>query len=114
MNELARLQTHERRGVTVAVLTGEIDISNAADLEQRLAPAGTEGRLVVDLTTVTFLDSAGVRLLDHLAARCGNGATFRVVAPSAGPVPFTLRICGFRAELVTDDVAAAVADLCPG
>jgi len=112
MTPLARLETHEQDGVLVAVLTGEIDLSNAVALEERIAAAGDEAvPLVVDLTAVTFLDSAGVRLLDHLVAARQPRPAIRVVAPPGGRVEFTLRLCGFRAELVTPDPESGVTDL---
>jgi anti-sigma B factor antagonist len=112
MTELARLETQERDGVLVAGLTGEIDLSNATALEERIvAAAGAEVPLVVDLTAVTFLDSAGVRLLDHLVAARQPAPAIRVVAPAGGRVAFTLRLCGFRTELVAPDLDSGVTDL---
>jgi anti-sigma B factor antagonist len=112
MTELARLETHEQDGVLVAVLSGEVDLSNAAALEDRIAAAAGEGvPLVVDLTAVTFLDSAGVRLLDHLVAARQPGTAIRTVAPPGSRVAFTLRLCGFRDELVAPDLASGVTDL---
>jgi anti-sigma B factor antagonist len=112
MTELARLETHQQDGVLVAVLTGEVDLSNAAGLEERITTAaGDDLPLVVDLTGVTFLDSAGVRLLDHLVAARQPGLAFRVVAPPGGRVAFTLRLCGFRDELVAPSLEAGVTDL---
>jgi anti-anti-sigma factor len=112
MTELARLEVHQRDGVLVAVLTGELDLSNAAALEERIAAAANvEVPLVVDLTAVTFLDSAGVRLLDHLVAARQPGLAIRVVAPPGGRVVFTLRLCGFRPELVAPDLESGVTDL---
>ena len=112
MSELALLDIHQREGVLVAVLTGEIDLSNAARLEERITAAADEGvPLVVDLTAVTFLDSAGVRLLDHLVAARQPGLAIRVVAPPGGRVLFTLRLCGFRTELVAPDLESGVAEL---
>jgi anti-sigma B factor antagonist len=111
MTELARLETREQDGVLVAVLTGEVDLSNAVSLEERIAAAAGEGALVVDLTAVTFIDSAGVRLLDHLVAAGQPGLAIRVVAPPGSRVLFTLRLCGFRTELVAPDAEGGVTDL---
>jgi anti-anti-sigma factor len=51
-----------------AHLFGEIDISNAAVLQCELAAAGVR---VVDLTHLSFVDSAGVAMFVELVARCG-------------------------------------------
>ncbi|MDQ1600181.1 MAG: anti-sigma factor antagonist [Actinomycetota bacterium] len=111
MTELARLETREQDGVLVAVLTGEVDLSNAVSLEERIAAAAGDVPLVVDLTAVTFIDSAGVRLLDHLVAARQPGLPIRVVAPPGSRVLFTLRLCGFRTELVAPDLEGGVTDL---
>lgn len=45
-------------------VTGEIDLSNADEFRERLAAAvAPEGRLLVDLTRVDYLDSAGLAAL---------------------------------------------------
>ena len=52
--------------VTLAV-TGDIDMSSADRFRRALDDAPTGNRLVVDLTGVGYLDSAGVKVLyDHL------------------------------------------------
>ena len=62
----------DRRPDGRAVLTavGEIDMSNASQLRDALAQAG-DGPLVIDLTLVEYLDSAGLTVLfghaDHIA-----------------------------------------------
>ena len=54
----------DRRPDGRAVLTavGEIDMSNAGQLRDALAQAG-DGPLVIDLTAVEYLDSAGLTAL---------------------------------------------------
>lgn len=73
-----------RDGDTVRVrVSGEIDLSNAAALESDILVAADRGStLVVDLTDVRYIDSAGLALLDRLArARVAAGHDLRVVAP---------------------------------
>lgn len=58
--------TEQDRTVTLAAV-GEIDMTSAPALRRALDQAPAEGRLVVDLSAVRFLDSAGVKVLyDHL------------------------------------------------
>ncbi|MGZ4597303.1 MAG: STAS domain-containing protein [Actinomycetes bacterium] len=112
MSDLARLELHAHGAVLHATLTGEIDMSNAAALERRIVDAATGlGAILLDLTSVTFIDSAGVRLLDHLVAPREPNARVRVVIGPSGPVPFTLRLCGFRDDLLADSVESALAEL---
>lgn len=69
---------------TVAVLRGELDMSNAGEVDQRLRshlPADG-GSLVVDLDEVTYLDSSGLRLLADLAQEPDLEVV--VVAPAGG------------------------------
>lgn len=49
-------------------LSGEIDLSTIAEVEQRLAPVleGGLALVVIDLRAVGFLDSSGLRLLLRL------------------------------------------------
>ena len=66
-DSLARLQLDWAGPDSVEVtVRGEIDLSNADDLERELASALTPARTVtIDLREVTYIDSSGVRLLHH-------------------------------------------------
>lgn len=68
---LASVRVEQRDGVSVIIVTGEVDIVNAAEIGGQLfgaAPNSAAG-LVVDLSGVTYLDSRGVHLLFELANR---------------------------------------------
>jgi anti-anti-sigma factor len=68
---LADIVLDEREGVPVAGIRGEVDVSNAGDLGNRLhafVPNSALG-LVLDLTETTYFDSSGVRLLFDLGER---------------------------------------------
>lgn len=55
-------------GTPRVVATGEIDLSNVAELVEALntVSAGTRRPITVDLSTVKYLDSAGINaLFDH-------------------------------------------------
>lgn len=67
---------HER-GVVIAAVTGDIDISTVSRLRESLFKLADTGRtLIVDLNRVTFIDSAGLGALvgtyRHAAARGGS------------------------------------------
>jgi anti-sigma B factor antagonist len=59
------LSTHQRPdGIPVVTAVGEIDMSNAGTFRDALTrAAAADGRLVVDLTGVEYLDSAGLTVL---------------------------------------------------
>lgn len=67
----ASVRVEVRDGAPVVIVTGEIDIVNAAEVGGQLfnaAPNSAPG-LVVDLSGVSYLDSRGVHLLFELANR---------------------------------------------
>jgi anti-sigma B factor antagonist len=50
-------------GTAVVTAVGEIDMSNADKFQDALSQAAAGGPVVVDLTRVEYLDSAGVHVL---------------------------------------------------
>jgi anti-anti-sigma factor len=86
-------------------LSGEIDLSNADDLQPQI-----EGRVgdcrdvVVDLAAVGFIDSRGLRLLNRLAATlAANGGTFELVAPPGSVARDVLDITRMSDEIPVRD-----------
>jgi anti-anti-sigma factor len=69
MSDLASFRADEGEDVVVGELSGEVDLSNAADLERSIAesvPNSARG-LVLDLSALTYVDSSGIRLLLSLS-----------------------------------------------
>ncbi|MFC4531800.1 STAS domain-containing protein [Sphaerisporangium dianthi] len=56
-------------GTPVIAVTGEIDMSNAGDLDDALTRSTGHGLLLVDLSAVDYLDSAGLTVLFSHAPR---------------------------------------------
>ncbi len=113
MTPLHRLTLTHRDDVLEVGVSGEIDMSNAAELESAVLAAvtATSAAMLVDLTGLHFLDSAGVRFLDHVAAAQQPQRPLLVVAVPTGRVRATLRLCGFPDELLRADVDVARAEL---
>lgn len=90
-------------------LVGEIDLVNAPGIGREIAARTRAAQAVlVDLTAVSFLDSAGVRLLDTLIGDLDDRHTpVRLVVSETGAVRMTLRLCAFREDLVDDDLQTA-------
>ena len=71
---------------------GELDLATAPQLSAAVAEHHDAGLLVLDLTAVTFIDSAGVRVLIQADRACPLGLVPRGAgrrrpgAPTAGPV----------------------------
>jgi anti-anti-sigma factor len=81
---LARLVVERVAGRTVAHLGGEVDASNAADLGARLLGTleNAGSGLVVDLSDLAYLDSAGIRMVGELARR-SHGAVRLLLPPES-------------------------------
>ena len=92
--ELLRRPTDDPALVLVDV-TGELDLTNAHELEERLEtlsePNGA--RLVLDLNRVVFVDSAALHVLFRIARRLGPERFVLALEPSAA-VARTLAIAG--------------------
>ena len=61
-------------GAQVVVVSGELDSSNAALLQQRVAslPPHPAQRLIFDLTGLRFMDSAGIAVLIGATTRASS------------------------------------------
>ena len=97
MTQLAQLHVDDARGVTVATVDGEIDLSNATELEMAIshAVANEAVGLVIDLGRVDYLDSSGVTLLFNLARRVARRQQrFAVVVPAEAHVAEILSLSG--------------------
>lgn len=111
MNEQARITFEEEDAVLVVRISGEIDISNASELERAIAEAvpNTVLGMVVDLSGVRYLDSAGVRMLADLAERLGwRQQLLRIAAPDGSRVRAVLSMAGAE-DLAPLDPTADVA-----
>ena len=97
-------------------LPGEIDLTNADALRERLLSALNQAAaaLIVDMTATTFVDSAGITALVRASRRAAaTGATIRLAA-SAVPVLRVLTLVGIdRLIDIYPGVDAALASL-PG
>ena len=80
----------------IASLAGELDLTNARELEERIRAAAPSGRrLVVDLNRVVFIDSAALHVLFKLARERHPEELALVLDPGA-PVARILEIVGMK------------------
>ena len=93
-------------------VTGDLDVVTVPEVLDLVPTLVADARtLLVDLRSVSFLDSSGVRLLHRLARTCAEaGKGLRVVAPPGSRARQVLDIVGMTL-LVEDDVDAARAAL---
>jgi anti-anti-sigma factor len=118
LSDLARVVLATEDGVAVAHISGEIDLSNAdevllqAALEIVVQRNGGQ-ELVLDLTGVSYIDSAGIRALLELSERLAALAKgMRVVVPEGAPIERVLELAGAEQMLaLTRTVDSAVREL---
>ncbi len=84
--DLLRVTLRREGDVVVARLEGEIDLATAPDVQRRLEPVLDEhDGLRLDLGGLTFMDSAGLHLIEALAARArARGHAFDVRGATGG------------------------------
>ncbi len=72
-------------GGSLVTAAGELDLATVPDLEDTLERADPAGRLVLDLSGLTFLDSSALRLLIATIRRVDEaGGSISLVAPEPG------------------------------
>lgn len=97
MSDLARVEGEQQGTICLVRVHGEIDLSNAHEVSSEIGFAmGQEARrLVVDLSDITYLDSAGVALLLRLAERLrSRRRELQLVVPRGSPVRRVLDFTG--------------------
>jgi anti-sigma B factor antagonist len=88
------------RTAPVVTVDGEIDLATAGQFDQALqAAAGNALRVTVDLTGVTYLDSAAIRVLFEHAAR----VRLVLVRPADGIVTPLVTLCGLDRVVTVRD-----------
>ncbi|WP_082969532.1 STAS domain-containing protein [Mycobacterium kyorinense] len=102
-----------RNGVTVVSIGGEIDLSTAAAFEAAIAGALAEDPtvLVIELSAVQFLASAGLRILVATQEKVSKSAQVAVVSNNAAtnrPIQLTGLDKVFSMYPTLDDALTAV------
>jgi anti-anti-sigma factor len=116
MTDLASFAVIEVDEVVVGTLSGEIDLSNAKELESEIEDAvpNTARGMVLDLSKLTYLDSSGIRLLLSLAGRLRwRGQDLVLAAPPESRCRRVLSLAGIDSTVMleaTVDAARARLD----
>jgi anti-anti-sigma factor len=107
MRQMEPLEVREDPEARLRILrlTGDVDLGTAAGIAAAVAAIDGRTRLAIDLSEVTFIDSAGLRAL--LRARYRFGRRLWLVAPSA-PVRRLLRLTDMTARFAVVDRLADV------
>lgn len=102
MSTLVRIHEEWHDDVPVARLEGEIDASNVEEIGDRLRTLLTNRSvaLVVDLTDITYLDSAGINLLFALGAEMqGRQQRLGLVVAAPSPIARMVSLTGLDRSL---------------
>lgn len=104
------VQRFEEDGRLRIALTGELDLYTAATLDDALVEAEGEGwlLLVIDLTALEFMDSAGLRLIVRTHARAREWGRHMVVVNGSDMVARVFSATSLDREL---DIIASLAAL---
>ena len=91
---------HEK--VLVARLVGEVDMSNAEEIGSAVLEATPNDAIgvILDLTAVEYLDSAGIYVVFGMRSRLrARAQTLRLAIPEGSPVDDALRLAGVQSHV---------------
>jgi anti-anti-sigma factor len=93
----ARVQTRTEDGSIHIAVSGEIDLANAAAVEDEIQEAVSHkpGAVSIDLTDLTYLDSTGIRILFTLASRL-KPIVLELIVPLDSPTRRLIEVSGFE------------------
>ena len=112
--KLADLQFSDRGRVVIAQVIGEVDLSNADMVEAAIVEATPNHALalILDVTGLGYLDSAGIHLVYKLREKLrARGQALRLVIPPESPANDALRLAGVPRNVETaETLEAALAE----
>ena len=115
--KLADLQFSDRGRVVIAQVIGEVDLSNADMVEAAIVEATPNHALalILDVTGLGYLDSAGIHLVYKLREKLrARGQALRLVIPPESPANDALWCAGVPRNVETaDTLEAALAEFSP-
>lgn len=95
----AKVESSADNGAMHIRLSGEIDLANAAAVEDEIRAAipPRPSAVSVDLTDLTYLDSSGMRVLYGLASRLrALRIVLELIAPFDSPTRRLIELSGFE------------------
>jgi anti-anti-sigma factor len=96
-----RIDEHRHRGTIRLALSGELDITGGQALEAQLDALRRtyRGRLVIDLSEVTFVSSTGIAVLVHADRHAQHGGWLLELRHGPPDVRRVFEICGLADRL---------------
>jgi anti-anti-sigma factor len=111
-SELASVVVERTDRLVVATASGEIDLSNAAVVRQRIAQFVTpeDWAVVLDLSELTFIDSAGLHVVYELAELLEERRQrLFLCVPPGGSIARTVELFGLHTVSIHPDRDRAIA-----
>jgi anti-sigma B factor antagonist len=111
-SDLADVALERTDGMIVARVVGEIDMSNAVWVRERIAGFVTpkDWAVVLDLSELTFIDSAGLYALSVLAELLEERRQrLFLCVPPRGSIARTVELVGLHSMSIHADLDSAVA-----
>lgn len=94
---LADVRFEREDGIVIAVLTGEVDMSNATSVRLLISESVTpdDDALVIDLSELSFMDSAGLHSVVELGTVLGERRQHLLLCvPPGSPIERAIEIIG--------------------
>ncbi len=107
------VQTRHSDSITILEVSGEIDGSTAPTLQEKvMAATGPGCRLLLDMSKVDFMSSAGLRVMLVIYRQISSGSGQCVIYGLSEPLRDTMAATGFlKFFTVTDDLNAGLQTL---
>jgi anti-sigma B factor antagonist len=109
---MAEVRFEREDGTVVAVVTGEVDLSNATSVRQQIAESVTpaDEAVIVDMSELSFMDSAGLHgVIELSTVLAERRQRFLLCVPLGSPIARAIEIVGLpQAVSVHTDRAAAM------
>jgi anti-anti-sigma factor len=109
---MADVQIEREDGTVVAIITGEVDMSNATSVRQQVAGSVTPGddAVIVDMSELSFMDSAGLHgVIELSTVLAERRQRLLLCVPHDSPIARAIEIIGLpQAVSVHADRAAAM------
>lgn len=94
---LADVRFEREDGIVIAVLTGEVDMSNATSVRQQIAESVTpdDDAVIIELSELSFMDSAGLHSIVELSSvLVERRQQLLVCVPHGSPMERAIQIIG--------------------
>ena len=99
---MADVRFEREGGIVIAVLTGEVDMSNATSVRQRIGESVTpdDDAVVVDMSELAFMDSAGLHAMVELGTVLGERRQQLLLClPHGSPMQRAVEIIGLPSAI---------------